>query len=324
MNKEITSPVLLLAFNRPEKTKEVFECIRRARPQKFYAAVDAPREGRADDVENCNKVKDIVKNVDWPCETHYLFHQTNQGCAMAGKKAWDWLFSQEEDMIFIEDDGVVTDSFFLYCQECLDRYRTDDRIAYIGGVNFGLKYGDASYFFTRYSVSTYGMATWKRVYDLYEFRLESYPETRNTKDFRSQFLNKYERDRFMSGFDKYYNDMQNGVVRTTYDLQMNYLVCKYHKWSIYPNLNQVTNIGFDIGGTNTSMDPNSPEAQAHVRPRYEMPSIVHPREVKIDYSFEKRMFNQRILKNRSYLKSVCLFYAQKYYRIIKHLFTKAK
>ena len=314
MNKEISSPVLLLAFNRPEKTKEVFECIRRARPKKFYAAIDAPREGRHDDVDNCNKVKKIVKSVDWPCETHYLFHETNQGCAMAGKKAWDWLFSQEEDMIFLEDDGVVTDSFFQYCQELLDRYRDDERIAYIGGVNFGLKYGDASYFFTRYSVSTYGMATWKRVYDLYDFKLESYPETRNTKDFRSQFMTKFERDQFIGGFDRYYNDMKNGVARTTYDLQMNYLVCKYHKWCIYPNLNQVTNIGFDFGGTNTSMDPNSLEALAHIRPRFEFKEITHPQQVSIDMNFEKKMFVQRCLNNTTYWKALLRFYFSRLFK----------
>ena len=313
MDRIITSPVLLLAFNRPEKTKQVFECIRRARPQKFYAAIDAPREGRPDDIENCNKVKEIVTNVDWPCESHYLFHDTNQGCAMAGKKAWDWIFSHEEDMIFMEDDGVVTDSFFWYCQDCLDKYRYDERIAYIGGVNFGLQYGEASYFFTRYSVSTYGMATWKRVYDLYDFRLDSYLETRNSKDFLSQFISRFERDRFIASFDRYYKDLKNGVSRTTYDLQMNYLVCKYHKWCIYPNLNQVTNIGFDYGGTNTSIDPNSPAALAHVRPRFEMLDIVHPKEVAVNLCFERKMFKQRVLNDHSFLKSCLVFYAHKFY-----------
>lgn len=318
INKGIKSPVLLLAFNRPEKTKEVFECIRRARPRKFYAAIDAPREGRPDDVENCNRVKEIVKNVDWPCETHYLFHETNQGCAMAGKKAWDWIFETEDDMIFMEDDGVVSDSFFQYCQECLDKYRHDERIAYIGGVNFGLKYGDASYFFTRYSVSTYGMATWKRVYELYEFKLESYPDTRNTKEFRSQFLNRFERDRTYSFFDKYWQDMQNGVVRTTYDLQMSYLVRKYHMWCIYPNVNLVTNIGFDIDGTNTAVDPNSKTAQAHIRPRYELETIKHPTEVEIDMGFERKMFRQRSLNNNSYLKSMLIFYLHFFYKKLHH------
>lgn len=296
MNTVIKAPVLLLAFNRPAKTREVFECIRRAKPQKLYVAVDAPREGRQDDVDNCNQVKAIVKNVDWPCETHYLFHEKNQGCTMAGKKAWDWLFSQEEEMIFMEDDGVVTDSFFVYCQELLEKYRDDERIAYIGGVNFGQKYGEASYFFTRYSVSTYGMATWKRVYDLYDYDLDTYPATRNTKDFRSQFLSRFEQAVFLDMFDEYRKSVDRGQRINTYDRQMNYLVCKYHKWCIYPNLNQVTNIGFDSDASNTVVvDPDSEYARAHVRPRYEISEIVHPKEVCIDPTLERVLFRVRLL-----------------------------
>lgn len=308
MNREITSPVLLLAFNRPEKTKEVFECIRRAKPHKLYVAVDAPRINNPDDVERCNKVKEIVKNVDWPCEAHYLFHEQNKGCALAGKTAWDWIFETEEDMIFMEDDGVVSDTFFSYCQELLDKYRYDERIAYIGGVNFGLKYGDASYFFTRYSVSTYGMATWKRVYELYDFTLESWPTTKNMKDFKSQFISRYERDRFTSSFERYYQDIRSNVKRNTYDLQMNYLVCKYHKWCIYPNINLVTNIGFDLEGTNTVVDPNSTKALSHIRPRYEMNVIIHPKEVSVDIPFERKMFKNRVLNNIPYIKSLIHFY----------------
>ena len=77
MKTELTTPVLLLAFNRPEQTKQVFETIRSVRPKKLYVALDAPREGRLDDIENNNKVKAIVENVDWPCETHYLYQKKN-------------------------------------------------------------------------------------------------------------------------------------------------------------------------------------------------------------------------------------------------------
>lgn len=314
MKKDIKTPVLLLAFNRPAKTQEVFECIRRAMPQKLYVAVDAPREGRLDDVENCKKVKSIVKNVDWPCETHYLFHEQNQGCTMAGKKAWDWFFAQEEEMIFMEDDGVVTDSFFVYCQDLLEKYRNDERIAYIGGVNFGQKHGDASYFFTRYSVSTYGMATWKRVYDLYDYDLDTYPATRDTKDFRSQFFSWFERDVFLDMFDTYRESVNKGNRINTYDRQMNYLVCKYHKWCIYPNLNQVTNIGFDFDGSNTSVDPNSDDAKAHVRPRFEFEEIVHPDAVQIDEKLDQMLFRVRLLGGSPMWKAKLRFYAKKLLR----------
>lgn len=295
MNKQITTPVLFLCFNRPEKTQQVFECIRRAKPTKLYVSIDAPREGREDDVEKINAVKKIVRNVDWSCETHYLEHTKNLGCTLAGKTAWDWLFAHEEEMIFLEDDGLVTDSFFWYCQELLDKYRNDNRIGYIGAVNFGQKYGDATYFFTRQSVSTYAMATWKRTYDLYDYDLESYPAIRNTKDFLSNFKNSIERNTYLNFFDKYVESLKAGNRQNTYDLQMVYLVRRYNLLCIYPNINQVTNIGFDYEGSNTSMDPNSELAKKMTRPRFELSEIIHPKTISVDENFENKMFWSRMI-----------------------------
>lgn len=302
-NNQITSPVLFLCFNRPDKTQRVFECIRRSRPAKLYVAADAPREGRADDFVSCQQVREIVQKVDWPCETHYLFHEKNLGCTLAGKTAWDWIFSQEEDMIFLEDDGLVSDSFFPYCQELLNKYRNDSRIAYIGAVNFGPKYGDASYFFTKISVSTYAMATWKRAYDLYEYDLESYEETRNTEDFLSNFDSKLEKDVYLRFFDKYVNQLKGGFRQNTYDLQMVYFTLKHHLLSIYPNVNLVTNIGFDYDGSNTVVDPNSEEAKAHVREKYEIADLIHPATVGFDKEFEQKMFQNRFLNDQPLWKA---------------------
>lgn len=301
--KQITTPILFLVFNRPEKTRLVFECIRKAKPQKLYVAIDAPRKDRNDDINNCNEVKKIVHNVDWPCETHYLEHEKNLGCSLAGKTAWDWFFANEEEMIFLEDDGLVTDSFFWYCQELLEKYRNDERVGYIGAVNFGQTFGDKTYFFSRCSISTYAMATWKRVYDLYDYDLSSYAQTRNTKDFQSNFRNALERNTYLSLFDNYVKSLSIGKRQNTYDLQMVYLVLKYHKICIYPNINQVTNIGFDFNGSNTGMDPNSKTAKEHTRPRYEINEIIHPLDVEIDNNFEKVVFQHRLLGGKSYTKA---------------------
>ena len=188
--KELTTPVLYMVFNRPEITQESFNAIREAKPKKLYVAVDAPRVNRKDDEENQAKVIQIVKNVDWDCNVKYLIHEKNLGCSRAGIAAWNWLFSQEDRMIFVEDDGVPSVSFFYYCQELLEDYKDNDKIAYIGGVNYGMKRGEASYFFTRQCAATYAMGTWKRVYDLYEYDMASYPEYRNKKSFKEAFSNK--------------------------------------------------------------------------------------------------------------------------------------
>lgn len=325
MKIEITSPILFLCFNRPEKTKQVFECIRRARPQKLYVAADAPRQGNLKDIEGCAKVREIVQQVDWPCETHYLFHDKNLGCTLAGKTAWDWLFSQEEDMIFLEDDGLVTDSFFWYAQELLNKYRNDDRIAYIGSVNSGQKYGDATYFFTHCSVSTYAMATWKRTYGLYDYDLESWPSLKGTKEFISRYKTKFAYVYDARLYDNYRKGLKAGKRPNTYDRQMWYLSRRFDKINIFPNVNQVTNIGFDYEGSNTAVDPNSDVAKKYVRERYELTEIKHPSTVTIDEEFDWKLYQIRRYGKPEWKAKIWVYLylpAALLYGKIKRLFNK--
>jgi len=328
MNKKITTPVLLLVFNKPEKTQQVFDVIRQVKPTKLYVAADAPRIDNLADIELCQKVRDIVLNVDWECETHYLFHEKNVGCSMGGKTAWDWFFSKEEEMIFLEDDGVASISFFGYCQDLLEKYRFDTRISYIGGVNYDVTQGDATYFFSRYSSGSYGMASWKRVYDLYEYNLESYYETVNTKQFKTRFVNKFSYKFMKTKFIHYIKRGGN-----TYDIQMVYLMHKYNMWSIIPNVNMVTDIGYDHDATNNIAGPDSPIAKKYGnKTRVEIDHIKHPLDVTIDKTFEKMYFKHRVLHGVSWQKAWINFYIKpvllslpfvySFYKVLKKYFGK--
>lgn len=293
----IETPVLFMVFNRPDKTRQVFEAIRSVRPKKLYVAMDHPRTGRLDDDENCAKVKAIVENVNWPCETHYLYHPENRGCTLAGKMAWDWLFSQEESMIFLEDDGLPNKSFFYFTQAMLERYRDDTRIAYVGGVNYGLKYGTKSYFFSHLPAATYAMGTWRRVYEKYEYKMESFCKPGISKKLRKCFPDSFSYNYFLPRFKKYVNQGGN-----TYDIQMIYLCYSTGMLSIAPNVNMVSNIGMD-GGANNHADVNSAiYRQFANRPRHEIEAIFDPDEIAVDEAFEKQWFNVRVLHGNSRFK----------------------
>lgn len=302
--KEITSPILLLAFNRPEKTQLVFDAIRAVKPQKLYVAIDAPREGREDDVENNNKVKTIVHNIDWKCDVHYLEQERNLGCSLSGVTAWNWLFEHEDRMIFVEDDGLATPSAFYFIEDMLLRYKDNEKIAYVGGVNYGQKYGVASYFFTRFVPATYFMGVWKRTQKLYEYDMLSYNKIKYTSSFRKNFRSVIEYLFLTNSFDSYIKSIKRGKRQNTYDVQMNYLVYKYGLYSIYPNVNMVSNIGLD-GGANNHVDVNSEFYKKFGnRPRCEMPEIIHPDKIVVDDKFEKLLFNYRCLRDRGIVKSL--------------------
>jgi hypothetical protein len=305
--EQLNTPVLFLVFNRPEKTIESFNAIREAKPKKLYVAVDAPREDKCADIELCKKVREIVQNVDWDCDAHYLFHEKNLGCSLAGKTAWDWFFSKEEEMIFIEDDGVASSSFFFYCQELLEKYRNDNRIAYIGGVNYGIKSGNESYFFSKECAATYAMGTWKRVHELYEYDMDSYEEVNKEDGFRRNFINRQSYLLYRIRFNEYRRSLKN-VHRNTYDIQMIYLSYKYDMYSIYPNINLVSNIGLD-GGANNKVHKNSKFYSIYAnRPRFEMEIIIHPLKFHIDEKDEYRMFKERSLHNKTWLNVFLTYY----------------
>lgn len=301
MKKKITTPVLLLAFNRPELTRQVFDTIRKAKPTKLYVAVDAPREGREDDVENNNKVKAIVKNVDWPCETHYLFQEKNLGCSLSGYTAWNWIFEKEDRMIFIEDDGVASQSAFYFIQDMLDKYEDDRRVAYVGAVNHKLQYGDASYFFSRYPDSTYFMGTWKRTHELYEYEIESYRQTKGLKSFKDAFWGFREWIILNQAFDGYLASIRQGKRINTYDLQMLYMCYKYNLYNIYPNINMVSNIGTESGANSLNKADSQYCLEYGNRERFEMEEIKYCDELYVDPEFEICHFNKRMLQNLSWV-----------------------
>ncbi|MDZ7721972.1 MAG: hypothetical protein U5R06_03870 [candidate division KSB1 bacterium] len=75
----IHAPILIIAFNRPDVTVKTFEYIRQAEPEKLYVAIDGPRPDKPGEDKLVNEVKAILQNVDWLCETHYKYNETNKG-----------------------------------------------------------------------------------------------------------------------------------------------------------------------------------------------------------------------------------------------------
>lgn len=166
---KIDIPVLLIFFCRPEKTKQVFDAIKEARPSKLYLYQDGARPGREDDVENVKKCRDIVSEIDWDCQVFYKYQDKNFGCDPSEFISQKWMFENEEYGIVLEDDDVPSQSFFPFCKELLERYKDDKRMGIICGMNHldQTHYNEDSYFFAK-SGSIWGWATWKRNVDLWD------------------------------------------------------------------------------------------------------------------------------------------------------------
>lgn len=169
---KIDVPVALVFFNRPEQFEKVFETVKKAAPSKLFLIQDGPRENNAKDIENIAKCREIVQNVDWECDVIADFSEENLGCGRRIFTGISRCFEQVDRLIILEDDCVPSDSFFPFCAEVLERYKDDQRVGMITGMNHlnSFEKVDSDYFFANVG-SIAGWATWKRSWDLMDYDL---------------------------------------------------------------------------------------------------------------------------------------------------------
>ncbi len=265
----MNSPVLLLVFNRPEKTKIIFDLISNIKPEKLYVAIDGPRNHVPGDIDKCEKVLEIVKNVDWNCESFYLIRDVNLGCSKAIVSAIDWFFEQEEEGIILEDDCLPNISFFNFCNLLLSKYRDNEFVMMISGSNLGETQGDSSYYFTKYG-QIWGWATWKRAWNSFE-RVVS------IDDLDSFFTSKKEKKFWKKNFKTIVWDVQWAI----------YSIWKKNGISILPNSNLVTNIGFDLEATNYKDAENINSNLVAVEIGF---PLTHPQQILTDKDFDTKFF----------------------------------
>ncbi|NQU27789.1 MAG: hypothetical protein HQ528_05835 [Candidatus Marinimicrobia bacterium] len=241
----ISTPILFLVYNRPNLTKQVFDTIRTAKPDKLYIAADGPKLSSASDKISTDQVREIVQSVDWECNISTLFSDQNQGCKIAVSNAISWFFKNEEMGIIIEDDCLPDHSFFRYCQELLLMYKDDQRILHIGGTN-PLQHPALihSYYYSKYN-RIWGWATWRRAWKYYDRHITCWPKMKKERIHYNYFDIK-EAKYWEKIWDKVYADKID-----TWDYQ--WFLCRLsHGAAIIPSINLISNIGFGSAATHAS------------------------------------------------------------------------
>lgn len=243
----LKTPVAFLVFNRPDTTRRVFDAIAAARPQTLLVVADGPRAHRAGEAERCREVRAIVDRVDWPCEVVKHYADANLGCRHRVSSGIDWVFSQVEEAIILEDDCLPCADFFPYCVEMLTRYRNDQRVMHISGTNLTANRfsTDDSYFLSRYPL-IWGWATWRRAWRHYDVKMRNWPAVKVSPTFSGMFTNEVERRFYFEHFDRFYSDTPD-----TWDWQWTYTCWCHGGLSITPSINLISNIGFGVEATHT-------------------------------------------------------------------------
>lgn len=268
------TPVAFFVFNRPDTTRLVFEQIKLAQPPVLFVIADGPRQTCLDDQELCNRVRELVAHVDWPCEVHRDYADANLGCRTRVSAGLDWVFAHVPEAIILEDDCLPHPSFFRYCEELLERYRDNERVMMVSGFNpYPPHAGDHfSYFFSRYP-HIWGWASWRRAWNYYDVNMTMWPARRDAASFYN-FAGSDDEAKF---WKKYLDLVYQGKL-DTWDAQASFMFFCQDGLAVFPAVNLISNIGFGADATHTKVD----NGVAAIETKEFIFPVDHPPSIQID------------------------------------------
>ncbi|GAB3693509.1 hemolytic protein HlpA [Spirosoma flavus] len=300
----LATPVLLIIFNRPEAAQKSFAQIRKVKPDQLFIAADGPRPDKPGDIRSCAASREIINQIDWPCDVKTLFRDQNRGCGRGPAEAITWFFEHVEQGIILEDDCLAHESFFLFCEELLDRYKSDTSVSMICGTNPAVdwKFSTASYLFSHMGFS-WGWATWRRAWNNFDYVASGWATAAGKERVRKHVTNDALFNHLSREFDYYFKEVRNDV----WDFQWFFARLYHGSYTLVPTVNLIANIGFDEHSTHT-FDVNS--NYAHLPFSTLKWPLKHPTSKKADTYFDwyvfERFFNpgKRSFAKKAVLKLV--------------------
>jgi hypothetical protein len=242
-----TTPILVIIFNRPDFAKNIYDSLYLLQPTKLYIVSDGARNEK--EKEDVLQSRAVFDKISWDCDVKFNFSEINLGLRQRISGGISWAFENEEKLIILEDDCIPHPDFFKFCEEMLVMYKDDTRIMSINGCNLNPRISDnysEYYFFSQYA-NSWGWATWKRAWNLYDSELAGLDNIDVIKNFTFNLPYRYRSD-------TYWKYMLKKVKRLKIDswaYRWMFTLWQNKGLAIVPQTNLIQNIGNDRRSTNT-------------------------------------------------------------------------
>lgn len=266
MKKDRQNPVALVAYNRPQHVKQVLSALERDRIELLYIFIDGPKHEA--DRQNVLEVWRIVSAITWTTP-HIVAHRTNQGLSASVTGAVDYVLSQHNTVIVLEDDCVPGPYFFDFMDTCLNRYQLHLDIMGVTGYTIPIPrviqdaYPWDVYFFPR--ASSWGWGTWKRAWDLHNHDLAAlYNQIQRSDIDISQGGHDVE------VYTKQVLERRRDIWTPSWILSIYLAQAQF----VYPMISHIKNIGFDGSGSHKVNSNRYDTKLAQVLPTQFPPGVV--------------------------------------------------
>ena len=241
------SPILLFTYNRPEHTRMTLEALSNnhlsSRSELFIISDGYKSDA---DKEDVIRVRELIESVKGFAKVHIEEQSHNLGLAKSIIEGVTRVVNKYGTVIVLEDDLITSPFFLTFMNDALKRYENVEKIGHVHGDCFPLhQLPDA--FLIKWTGS-WGWATWKRAWDLFnsdgEALLAELIQKKLSKRF--DFNGNYPFTRMLRRQVNKEND--SWAIRWNATLFLNDIL------SLNAGKSLVQNIGFDGSGRHSGSD----------------------------------------------------------------------
>lgn len=286
--KDIASidiPVAIFIWKRPELQKMQFEIIKDVKPNVIFLFSDGPRNNNEKKLIGISR--DIFEQIDWSCTVYKIFEENNIGMYNMLVKASEFVFHRVDRCIFLEDDCMPSKSYFRFTSELLEKYKDDERILMICGMNhFGINEECTSDYFFSDAGSIWGIAFWKRTYQ--NFYNEKFIED----SYARKLLLENSNSHFRNFFGRVFQKKISGDYLKGFEYNLAKIQAIQNQLIIVPKKNMICNRGHGSDSTHSTELKLMPK---RIRKIFNMNTheisfpMVHPNYVIPDFKYGKKV-----------------------------------
>jgi Glycosyl transferase family 2 len=238
------SPIALFVYNRPQHTRQTVEALQinsLAGDSDLIIFADAPKTNQQ--AEAVREVRQYIHQVDGFKSVTIIEQETNFGLAKSIIDGVTTIVNERGRIIVLEDDLIVTPHFLDYMNRALDKYEREQKVVQISGYMFPVKLEIEEDALFLPLTTSWGWATWKRAWDLFDPDAKGYARVKADSALRKSFN--------LDGAYDYFSMLEAQLAGRVDSWAVRWQLSAFLMGglTLYPRHSLVVNSGFDGSGT---------------------------------------------------------------------------
>lgn len=241
------APVALFVYNRPDHTLRTLKALKHdylAKDTVLYVFCDGPKaEANPEGLQKIRSVREVVQKEQWCKEVIIQYAEHNLGLEKSIRKGIAEVFTNYTQIIVLEDDILVHPYFLTFMNKALTQYESEEKVKQISGYVEHVWHTNSLEAFFMPHPSSWGWATWKRVWDSIDFEADDYQLVKKNKKLAHTFD--------LNGAYPYSKMLINQKEKAGFNswaILFCWSIFKQKGIVLYPTKSLVVNLGFDGSG----------------------------------------------------------------------------